>query len=97
MGMGVHIKVVLRFREADVFRAQCIPQLNSADPRFQFYNLHAHGKARCIRAHVLAESGFASNYQGLDDEEVVEEVLCVLHRMFHSSGAVKPLAGGKLN
>lgn len=83
MGMGVHNKVVLRFRERDVFWPPTTPQLNCLDSRFQFFNLHAYGKAGVILVHVFAESGYAHNYWGAStDAEVVAEVLSVLAGMF---------------
>lgn len=82
MGMGVHNKIVLRFREDDVFWPPKIPQLNCLDPRFQFFNLHSYGKPGVLLVHVFAESGFANGYWGLSDEGTVAEVLMVLGGMF---------------
>lgn len=82
MGMGVHNKVILRFREDDVFWPPKIPQLNCLDPRFQFFNLHSYGKTGVILVQVFAQSGFGTGYRGLSDAGVVAEVLAVLGGMF---------------
>lgn len=82
MGMGVHNKIVLRFKEDEVFWPSKVPQLNCLDPRFQFFNLHCYGKTGVLLVHVFAESGFANRFWGLTDEAVVAEVLMVLGGMF---------------
>lgn len=87
MGMGVHNKIVLRFREEDMFWPPKVPQLNCLDPRFQFFNLHAYGKPGVLLVHVFAESGFADGYDNLSDPAVVAEVLLVLGGMFCKSSA----------
>lgn len=86
LGMGVHNKVVLRFREEDVFWPRNTPQLNCLDLRFQFFNLHAYGKPGVLLVHIFAESGFASGFNGLSDTEVVDEVVDVLHKTFCGTG-----------
>lgn len=82
MAMGVHNKVVLRFRKQDVFWPPKIPQLNCLDPRFQFFNLHSYGKTGVLLVQVFAQSGFAKGFSGLSDAGVVAEVLTVLGGMF---------------
>lgn len=86
LGMGVHNKVILRFREEDVFWPGNVPQLNCFDPRFQFFNLHSYGKTGTLLVHVFAESGFAKGYGGLTDDQVVDEVVAVLHKVFCGTG-----------
>eukprot|EP00178_Gracilaria_changii_P004658 TRINITY_DN1757_c0_g1_i1.p1 TRINITY_DN1757_c0_g1~~TRINITY_DN1757_c0_g1_i1.p1 ORF type:complete len:1091 (-),score=161.14 TRINITY_DN1757_c0_g1_i1:1046-4318(-) len=93
MGMGIHNKVVLRFREEDIFWPPKVPQLNCLDPRFQFFNMHCYGKTGTILVHVFSESGFANGYWDLTDEGVLAEVLAVLGGMFCSpseNGTIKP-------
>lgn len=85
MGMGAHNKVILRFREEDVFWPPKLPQLNCLDPRFQFFNLHTYGKPGVLLVHVFAESGFANGYGNLSDPAVVAEVLLILGGMFCKS------------
>lgn len=82
MGMGVHNKIVLRFREEDIFWPPKVPQLNCIDPRFQFLNLHSYGKTGLLLVHIFAESGFANGYGNLSDAAAVAEVLMVLGGMF---------------
>eukprot|EP00172_Hildenbrandia_rubra_P004445 Plantae.Rhodophyta-Hildenbrandia_rubra.ctg9002.p1 GENE.Plantae.Rhodophyta-Hildenbrandia_rubra.ctg9002~~Plantae.Rhodophyta-Hildenbrandia_rubra.ctg9002.p1 ORF type:complete len:1052 (-),score=206.07 Plantae.Rhodophyta-Hildenbrandia_rubra.ctg9002:892-4047(-) len=83
---GVHNKVVMRFADEDVFWPRDTPQINCADPRFQFFNLDAYGKTGVLLAHVFGASSFALEYDGLDDASVLKEVLKVLQGMFgHSS------------
>lgn len=82
MGMGVHNKIVLRFREGEVFWPAQMPQLNCTDPRFQFFNLNSYGKPGILLVHVFADSGFAAGYWGLSDVGVLFEVMMVLGGMF---------------
>lgn len=93
MGMGVHNKIILRFREGDVFWPPKLPQLNCLDPRFQFFNLHTYGKPGVLLIHVFAESGFANGYNNLSDPAVVAEVLLVLGGMFCKSSTEAETAG----
>ncbi|PXF47302.1 Lysine-specific histone demethylase 1A [Gracilariopsis chorda] len=85
MGMGVHNKLIIRFREEDIFWPPKVPQLNCLDPRFQFFNMHVYGKTGVILVQVFCESGFAQGYWGLSDEGVLAEALMVLGGMFCSS------------
>lgn len=86
MGMGVHNKVILRFRERDIFWPPSIPHLNCLDKRFQFFNLNAFGKPGVILAHVFSESGYLDELQRSSDKKVVQEVVNVLHGMFCTEG-----------
>jgi monoamine oxidase len=94
LGMGVHNKVVLRFRPEDVFWPPGTPQLNCVDPRFQFLNLNAYDKPGVLLAHVFGGTSFAAGYDGLDDDGVVREVLGVLRAMFYPGPAPLVRGGG---
>lgn len=93
LGMGIHNKVILRFKPEDVFWPPTTPQINCMDPRFQFFNLHAYGKPGVILTHVFGGTEFAhNNYGGLSDKDVVHEVLDVLSAMFY--GGESSAGGG---
>lgn len=85
LGMGVHNKVVLRFREADVFWPAKTPQLLSPDPRFHFLNLNAYGKTGLILAHSWPP--YAEKWNGKSDAQVVADCLKVLRGMFRKKAA----------
>lgn len=96
-GMGVHNKVILWFRKEDVFWPEDVVQLNCADERFQFFNLHAYGHMGLMVAHVFNGSGFAQGYNGLNDYEVVNAAVKVLHGMFfkpEEDAEMRDVAGG---
>lgn len=82
MGMGTHNKIVLRFKEDDVFWPPDVPQLNCLDSRFQFFNLHSYGKTGVLLVHLFAESGFAKGHWNMADEGVLIEVMLTLTGMF---------------
>jgi len=76
LGMGSHNKVVLRFREKDVFWPKSTPQLLSPDPRFHFLNLHAYGKTGMILCHAWPP--YADQWKTKSDQKVVKEAIQVL-------------------
>ncbi|CDR94461.1 amine oxidase, putative [Babesia bigemina] len=79
--MGHHNKVILRFKEADVFWSAQTPQLNTLDPRFQFINLHMYGKLGCILAHCFPP--FSTTWGAVGAEaEIVRQCLEVLRMSF---------------
>jgi len=82
LGSGAHNKIIFRFRPKDVFWPPDIPQLNTDDPRFNFLNLHAYGKQGLLMAHVFPP--LAYNWNGLTDEQVLEQALDCLRCMFRS-------------
>ncbi|GFE54178.1 amine flavin-containing family member protein [Babesia ovis] len=79
--MGFHNKVVLRFKNEDVFWSSDTPQLNTLDPRFQFLDLHMYGKTGCILAHSFPP--YSATWSGeVSDVEIVKQCLEVLRTSF---------------
>ncbi|GIX62816.1 amine oxidase, putative [Babesia caballi] len=87
--MGHHNKVVLRFREEDVFWRSDTPQINTLDPRFQFMNLDVYGKRGCILAHCFPPYS-ATLENVLSDVEIVRQCLDVLRATFGIDMASMP-------
>ena len=80
-------QVILRWTPEDVFWPRSVPQLNCPDQRFQWLNLEAYGKSGCLLTHIFPP--LAYDYDGLNDDAVVQEILKCLRGMFPSE-AVKP-------
>jgi hypothetical protein len=89
-GLGVDNKVVLRF-DRPFWPSAASPLFRKAyiqctDPRFRFVDLHKFGKHGTIVAHV-SPPWSCEGYATLSDEQVVQEVLRCLGKMFpHVAG-----------
>jgi len=86
LGMGVHNKVLLRFKEEDVFWPEFVPQLNIEGSLhkkgMQFANFHAYGKTGVIVAHMFGWSWSLGNYAEKEDKAIIDEVLQVMYKSF---------------
>eukprot|EP00466_Bigelowiella_natans_P002341 jgi/Bigna1/145274/aug1.97_g19982 len=80
LGMGTHNKVVMRFREEDVFWPPSTPQLLSPDPRFHFLNLNAYGKTGLMLCHVWPPH--ADQWRAKSDEKHIGKLCPAEKRMF---------------
>lgn len=89
-GMGIHNKVVLLFKEKDVFWPEKMAQFNCPDTRFQFMNLHALGHKGLLVAHVFNATEYARGYHGKPDDAVVKDLMQVLQDMFAKTGPEEP-------
>ncbi|CTQ40809.1 non-specific polyamine oxidase [Babesia microti strain RI] len=80
ISMGHHNKLIMEFDEHDVFWPKDTIQFNCLDHRFQFMNLHAYGHKGMLLAHLFPP--FSIDYNGLTDNEVLDECLKILSLMF---------------
>ncbi|KAF8819751.1 putative polyamine oxidase 2, partial [Cardiosporidium cionae] len=83
-GSGCHNKLLLRFSR--VFWNPTVGFFNTANPMFQFMNLHAFNVSNCICAHSFGYYG----WENLSDEKVVEQCLDILYTMFPIKDGEKP-------
>ncbi|ORM39371.1 DNA replication licensing factor mcm5-A [Babesia sp. Xinjiang] len=87
--MGHHNKVIMRFRDEDIFWTSDSPQLNTLDPRFQFLDLNMYGKRGCILAHSFPPYSVTWDTH-MSDAEIVRQCLEVLRNSFGIDMASMP-------
>lgn len=80
MGMGVENKIILRYTKP--FWEGKEPYLQSPDVRFRFINGHYFGLDGVIIAHTGPP--FSRGFDGLSDQQVIDEVKAVLKGMYGS-------------